>query len=137
MVDVSIIDYALYPPIGLQNSFFVTASPFTYGSHTFTVFNGVTPVATTHGLYVTIDSVPLPWGMDDGWQGPVSENGDRYVPRVGQVVVQHQLGSGLWVTTQYEDIAYNGQMLQWDVALPGRIGLFVEPGCQLQLYYLL
>jgi hypothetical protein len=43
----------------------------------------------------------------------------------------------LWVTTQYEDIAYNGQMLQWDVALPGRIGLFVEPGCQLQLYYLL
>lgn len=137
MPDVSLIDYALFPPLGLQNSFFVTASPFSFGSHTFTTFNGVTPVSTTHGLYVTIDTVPVPWGIQDGWQGPGSESADVYIPRVGQVVVQHQLGSGLWVSTEMIDVNVNGQMLQWQVALPGRIGLFVEPGCELQLYYLL
>jgi hypothetical protein len=24
----------------------------------------------------------------------------------------------------------------WDVALPGRVGLALEPGCTMQLYYL-
>lgn len=136
-VQAGIIDFALHPPLGLLTPHSDTSGPYAGFSNTITAFSGGTvPVANTFGIYVTSDVIPGPWGIIDGWIGPGSESGDLYEPRFGQVVVQHQLASGLWVTTQMEDLHQTGQLILWETALPGRIGLAIAPQCSAQLYYL-
>lgn len=135
-VTSGIIDFALHPPLGLLTPHSDTTGPYSGLGNTLTTFSGTVAVADTFGVYVTSDVVPSPWGVYLGWNGPGSETGDLWVPRIGQLVVQHQLSTGLWVNTQLEDIVQVGQLVLWDVALPGRIGLAAEPGVSMQLYYL-
>lgn len=135
-VTSGIIDFALHPPLGLLTPHSDTSGPYSGLSNTLTTFSGTVPVADTFGVYLTADTVPSPWGLQIGWNGPGSESGDIYVPRIGQIVTQHQLSSGLWVTTQQTDIDQVAQLVLWDMALPGRIGLALEPHCTMQLYYL-
>lgn len=135
-VTSGVIDFALHPPLGLLTPHSDSSGPYTGFSNTLTTFSGSVPVADTYGVYVTSDVVPGPWGIYGGWDGPGSETGDLFQPRIAQLVVQHQLSTGLWVTTQMEDIVQTGQLVLWAEALPGRLGLAAEPGCSVQLYYL-
>jgi len=132
-----IIDFALHPPLGLLSSTLDTGGPFTgYGTRT-TIAGS--PVANTYGMLAVVSgTIPAGLGYYLGWPSDTGLfDGRVYEDRLFQVVVQHQLASGLWVTTQEVNSHKLGEIILWDVALPGRIGYWCLPYVSIDMYKLL
>jgi len=140
-VTQGIIDFALAPPIGVMNTHLDGNGPYASGNHTNTTWlnSGVlSTVANTFGMLVNFNgSIPPKLGLTVGYSdgGLVVE--DVYESRLLQVVIQHQLLSGVWVPTQVEEIFSLPFVMRWVEALPGRVGLYIAPGIAVDLFYLL
>jgi len=137
MVDVGLIDYAFHPPLGTLTPHLVTTGPFPTGNYQFTIFNGVKPVSDTFGLLIRPSTLNPYAGFTDGFvstDGLV--DGNVYDQWLCQVGIQHQLASGAWVLTQLVNVTNPFFPILYEVALPGRIGLYVPPEMAMDIYYL-
>jgi len=139
-----VIDTILHPPIGGLTNKLDTNGPYGAGSHTLTTWNdsGTTrSVSNTFGMLAIVNGTyPPEWGLDLGWNDPITAFGGTYYRgRILQVVVQHQLllGLGGYIDTQIENIFQAGKAMTWNEALPGRIGLYVAPGWSFDLQFLM
>lgn len=144
-VDVGIIQPLLHPPLGFLTTHLDGHGPYS-GNVELSVWSStVGPIYTdlnvsdTFGVYVTINgSIPAGWGFITGWVSDDAQYDEAiYEERLAQIVVQHQLLSGLWVSTQIVELRSFPHAVLWDTALPGRIGLLVAPGLAVDLFYLL
>jgi hypothetical protein len=134
-------DFLYHPPLGLLDLFVDTNGPFT-GNQTITdvhVNGSSRPVRQTYGVVVQVSSpIPPEWGYRKGW---ISADGNseesEFIPPLGQIVIQHQLRGGAWVTTQSEVVVSFPHMLLWTVSLPGRVGILTAPNISFDLLYLL
>jgi len=140
-ITTGIIDFALSPPIGLMNTHLDAAGPYGPGNHTNTTWlDGVTlrNVNDTFGVQLQFNGViPSKLGLTIGYDDGVNVVMDEFDMRLVQLVVQHQLLSGVWVVTQLEDVHAMPLVIRWAEALPGRVGLYVAPGIHVDLFYLL
>jgi len=135
-IPVGVIEQFLHPPVGDLFNHVDSFSPYAAGDHTIVNWgNGgvASPISNTFGILLLQHGVIPPfWGVTFGAAlgGATPFTGDEYLPRIAQVVVQHQLifGLGGWVTTQIVDIFHLATMILWQEALPGRIGLQISPG---------
>lgn len=138
-----LVDLLFHPPLGLVRTALDNFGPYTAGSHELRNFgwdNGVItprPVSQTVGVIAQLNgAIPSGWGFTTGW---VSNDGQSdeasYEPPLAQLVTQHQLLSGLWVTTQRVVIDRFPALLLWEVAAPGRVGLMVAPRLAFDLLY--
>lgn len=137
-------DYLLHPTIGLLKPVLDYYGPYegtvtrTQWSHTPGPVYSPWPVSRTYGVIVDINGViPPKWGSAAGW---VSDDGlydaTQLEPPIVQVVTQHQFPTGRWTTTQSEWLNAAPSLVTWAVNFPGRIGLFVNPGLAVDLFYL-
>lgn len=154
MPDVTqgLIDSLLHPLLGSLSPHLDAAGPYT-GNVTLTTWSSTLgpiftpqPVRDTSGVIVQgFGAIPPGWGLIEGYDDGVDVSADYYHNRFVQVVVQHRLrrttdglvATGPWVTTQLFDVHILPQLILWEVALPGRIGLYTAPGIEVDLYYLM
>jgi len=135
MPDVSVIQQFITPPWGALNIHLDTSGPYS-GNNTLTHFSGVVPTNQTAGLVVVVTPT-IQLGYEIGWESDDAIYDQwEYDARLVQVVVQHQFTGGSWVTTQVENLHTLRSGLKWKEALPGRIGIWVLPGLEADLYYL-
>ena len=131
-----IIDFAFHPPLGLLSPIDGAFGPYT-GNGTLTAFGG-RAVSNTYGVLVTLAAIPAGYGYTVGWvSDDANSNADVYEDVMAQLVVQHQLASGAWVTTQLVNVRNTLTPVLWDVALPGRLGYYTLPGVEIDLLPLL
>lgn len=144
-IDVDIAKQFLHPPIGLLVPHLDYHGPYS-GNVTVTTWS-TTPgpiytnlaVSESFGVLWQVNgSIPVGRGFVNGWASPDGLYEETvYTEPLAQLVVQHQFLSGAWVTTQSAWIrSFPGAML-WQEALPGRVGLLVSPGIELDLFFLL
>lgn len=138
-----LIDFFLHPPIGALSFALDEAGPYT-GRRTLTTWSQgpgpiftSRPVSQSFGVQLQLNGpIPTSWGFTNGW---VSDDGQydesRYTPPLAQLVAQHQLLTGQWVTTNFEIIESFPHTVFWDVAFPGRIGLLIAPHLSFDLFY--
>lgn len=139
-----IIDLATHPPFGWLTNVLDTNGPYGPGSHSLTTWNdsGTTRgVQDSMGVIAIINgSIPAGLGFTFGWDGSPGPlfDGHRYQSRMIQIVVQHQLllGLGGYVNTQIEEQFRIAELHLWDIALPGRLGLYVAPSLHFDLQFL-
>lgn len=138
-----IAELLFHPPISALATARDQFGPYQAGSHELVNWgwdNGViTPrlVSQTVGVIVQLSgSIPIGWGFRQGW---VSNDGQSdessYEPPLAQLVTQHQLRDGSWITTQRAIVDGFPRQLLWEVAAPGRVGLFVAPRLAFDLFY--
>lgn len=140
----SVIESILHPPLGVMGSHLDSNGPYGPGDHELTHWlNGASSVAVanTYGVIPILHgAIPITWGYTIGFS-PSSGifDGWFYFNRLCQVVVQHQLvfGTGAWVNTDVVDSHQAAQLILWSEALPGRIGLHVEPDVAIDLFFLI
>lgn len=139
-----LIDFLLHPPVGALVPKLDGLGPYaglvtlTEWSRTLGPIFTRLPINVTYGVIVQLaGAIPAGWGYTAGW---VSADGQSdtssYTPRLGQLVVQHQFLTGSWVTTQVVEVVSFPQLILWNEALPGRLGLLVAPHISLDLFYL-
>lgn len=140
-----LVDLLFHPPLGIVSTALDHFGPYTAGSHELVNFGwdqGVItprPVSQTVGVIAQLNgAIPQGWGFTTGW---VSNDGQSdessYNPALAQLVTQHRLPNGLWVTTQRVEIDRFPVMLMWEQAAPGRVGLLVAPHLAFDLIYLI
>ena len=136
----SIIQQFLHPPVGVLTSLLDGNGPYS-GIVTLTNWDDAgTPrsVTDSYGVLTQVTVIPPELGFSNGWvhlSDPVT--GEEYEKRLVQIVVQHQLLlGGAFVTTQLLDSHMLSDMVLWEEAFPGRIGLYVLPGVSVDLYFL-
>jgi len=136
-VDVGVIQQFTAPPLGLLGPSLDTRGPFT-GTQTFTDTSDLISLQGTFGVIAILNGAVLPnLGYNEGWtSGDTVFSGQQYEQMVFELVIQHQLFGGAWVTSQLEPSYYLANMVIWRVALPGRVGLYVLPGLAVDLYWL-
>jgi hypothetical protein len=138
VTNVGIIDYALHPPLGLLTSHLDTNGPYIAGTHQLTSFSGTQPVGNTFGVLVRPQLVNAAAGFHDGFVATDGlTDGFIFYDQAIQLATQHQLASGLWVTTQLNNLDNWYTPVLWDVASPGRLQVWVAPKWSFDLYYLL
>lgn len=139
-----LVDFALHPVLSELTPCLDSYGPYEGNTQLEKWYGGPGPVkseqfvSASSGVLVTLNgAVPPEWGYRVGW---VSAGGEvdaaEYVPPLGQVVVLHQLRTGLWVVTQIEAVTRVPLVLMWNVAVPGQLGLLVAPGVKFDLYFL-
>jgi len=136
-----IIDFAFSPPIGVLNPHLDTAGPYGSGNHTLTTWTPsgfpAQPVANTYGVMVQFNgAIPPKLGLIPGYDDGALIVTDFYEFRLVQLVVQHQFLGGAWTVTQIEQLHVLPFTIRWQEATPGRVGLFVLAGIQVDLFYL-
>lgn len=143
-IPTGVIDQFLHPPVGTLTNKLDANGPFGAGSHTLSTWSdaGVSKdVSNTFGcIAIANGAIPIEWGLTLGWNDPVTAAGGTYYEgRVLQVVVQHQLllGLGGYIDTQTFDLNRAFNVMLWEEAFPGRIGLYVAPGWSFDLQFLL
>lgn len=140
-VTQGLIDFALAPPIGVLNAHLDGFGPYGPGNHTLTTWQnaGVTSnVSDTFGLVMQFNgAIPPKLGLTLGYDDGALIVTDEFEMRLVQLVAQHQLLSGAWVVTQIEDIHVLPLTIRWAESLPGRVGLYIAPGINVDLFYLL
>ncbi len=143
---VGVIDQWIAAPLGVLVNWLDGGGPYGPGDHTIYTWTksggaGV-PVAVTYGAIVQINgAIPPKWGYELGctFGGGTPATGEIWQPRVAQLVVQHQvdvLGGGPYVTTQIYNLHTTAGLCMWNVALPGRLGLYVAPDIAVDLQFL-
>ena len=144
-INTGLIDFFLHPPIGAMGMHLDNYGPYS-GNVQLTSWSSTPgpvytplPVSNTFGAVIQLNgAIPAGYGYTLGWYDTLAlYSEDRYDERLVQVVVQHQLLSGSWLSTQVMDVHSFPTFILWDVALPGRIGLYVAPGLSFDLFYLL
>jgi hypothetical protein len=142
---IGVIDQFVSAPLGVLLNWVDGNGPFASGDHTLTDWKkgGVSvPLAITYGVLVIINgAIPPEWGftLGAGLGGSTPFNGESWQPRIAQLVVQHQLnvlGGGPFVTTQITNTFQTGTLVMWNIALPGKLGLYVAPGISVDLQFL-
>ena len=138
-----VIDFFTHPPLVALSTAFDENGPYT-GNNTLTHWGqGPAPIITqrlvsqSFGVVVQLSgAIPISWGFTNGW---VSDDGlydeSSYFPPLGQLVAQHQLRDGSWITTQKVLIDGFPRQMLWDEAFPGRLGLLVAPHIALDLIF--
>lgn len=136
-IDIGVVEQFLTPPLGVLTPHIDTSGPYS-GNQTLSTWSSGVPVANTFGVIWRVNgAIPAELGYKLGWVDPLSINsGEEYEERLVQVVVQHQLLSGAWITTQIEDCYQTSGTIRWKDATPGRLGLYVLPGLAFDLYFL-
>lgn len=144
-INVGIVEQFIHPPLVLLRPHLDYFGPYSGNVElgewaytpgpTFSVRN----VSDTFGVMIQLNgSIPAGWGYTNGWVSDDAQYDEStYDPRLAQLVVQHQLLGGAWVTTQMLEVVEFPRAVLWDVALPGRLGLLVAPGLAFDLFYLL
>lgn len=149
-VVTGVIDSIAFPPLGLLNPVLDTGGPYSFGDHSLSTFTTggafLLPAGTyqVHGTYgviaVVSGAVPLAWGYDIGYDSgtTIGAEGIRYENRFCQLVPLHQVLSGFYLPVDRLDMHYILDSLLWPFRLVGGdlLGLHVEPGIQIDLYYL-
>ncbi len=142
-VTSGIIDTALHPPLGLLTNLLDGNGPYGAGNHELTTWlDGATVrnVSDTFGALVIFNgAIPPKLGRTPGFSPSTGVfDGEVFEDRLIQVVVQHQLllGLGGFVTTNIFDLHAIASLILWSEALPGRLGLYVAPGCSFDLQFL-
>lgn len=136
--DISLIDFALHPPIGVLGPVLDVRGPYYEGSTKITTADGITPVSDTFGAWVWAYTIPPEWGHYVGYNDPLGlgVDMDEYTASWGQLVVLHQFSTGDLVATQTQRFTFIKELLLWDVSLPHEIGLWLAPGWQADIYWL-
>jgi len=136
-VTSGIIDFALHPPLALLTPHLDTVGPFSAGNHQLTTFSGTVPVGDTYGVLVRMSTLNPAAGYTQGFvslDGLV--DGNVYENWLCQIGVQHQMLGGAWALTQLENVVNPFIPVLWQIASPGRIGLYVPPQNAVDVYYL-
>jgi hypothetical protein len=144
-VNTGLIDFLLHPPLGAMGMHLDYYGPYSGNVELTTWSSTAGPIYTAHsvsntfGVIVQLNgSIPAGWGFQLGWTDTLAlYSEDVYEEQLLQLVVQHQLVTGTWVTTESLSIHTFPKLVMWDIALPGRIGLYVAPGLAFDLFYLL
>jgi len=133
---VGVIEQFLHPPLQVLTPYVDTNAPYS-GNVTLTNWSGGA-IANTFGVIANVPGpIPSELGYTIGWEpGGSPQGGSEYEERLFQLVVQHQLASSAWVTTQVIDSHHLGVTVLWDVALPGRLGIYTLPGLSVDLFFL-
>lgn len=107
------------------------------GNHTIIATHTGTPVENTYGCILAASTAPLAWGYQVAYSD-VSEGLDArlYIPWYAQMVAVHRLFDGSPIFSQIAYVQQTIQLLRWEVALPKTIGLYIQPGWEVDLYWL-
>jgi hypothetical protein len=146
----NIIDIVFSPSVGWLRPVLDEAGPFGFGDYTLTQFTSTAGVLLgdpTHNVTGTFGVIvlfagafPSTWSIEFGYDsgGALGHEGDRYTPRLAQVVPQHELIGGFFAPLDYVDIVHIPQVVSWPFRPVGgdRVGLHVTPDCSVDLYYL-
>jgi hypothetical protein len=139
-INVNVGDQFLHPPIGTLRQHLDGNGPYGPGTHTLTTWSldgADHDVSDSFGVLAQVNgAIPSSWGYKDGWVSPDAQyDAQHYYNRICQLVVQQFLG-GAWITTQLLDAQDILVAMLWEVALPGRLGLWVPPALAIDLYFL-
>jgi len=148
-VTTSVVEALTAPPFASLILVLDQSGPYSTGDYTLDTFNtsgafllpaGTYGIGGTYGAIVAARGLfPPGAGVSFGWQDEQTfPFGDVYARRIAQLVLQHFLPiAGKWVTTQLQDIKTLEETVFWPVlVLSGaRVGLHVEPGWSVDLYY--
>lgn len=138
-----VIDFFTRPPLGVMSLALDENGPYT-GNRTLTQWSQgpgpvftQRPVSQSYGVQVQLaGSIPTKWGFTDGWRSDDGQYDESdYFPPLGQLIAQHRLASGQWVTTNKELVSSFPVTTFWNVAFPGRVGLRTAPGISFDLFY--
>jgi hypothetical protein len=134
-VAVGVIEQFLHPPLGALGPSLDTNGPYS-GNVTITAFGGGIATSDTFGVAVIVNgSIPVNLGYNEGWTDPGTLFvGQQYEMMLFQIVVQHQLFGGAWVSDQMLNSYFTANFMLWDSALPGRLGIWTLPGIAVDLY---
>lgn len=138
-----VIDLFTHPPLVTLRPVIDNFGPYSPGSHELRNFGWdmppITPrlVSQTFGIQVQLaGAIPPQWSYTQGW---VSNDGQYeesvYYPPLGYVVAQHQFPNGAWITTTRLTVDRFPIATMWELAYPGRVGLYVSPRVELDLFY--
>jgi hypothetical protein len=140
MPNVGIIDFAFSPPIGILQPFLDGNGPYGFGIHTITTWldGGTTRnVSDTFGVQVQFNGAIAPQlGLTPGYDDGGLIVADVFDMRLVQCVALHQFLSGAWTITQLEDLHVLPITIRWAEALPGKLGLYVSPTVNVDLFFL-
>jgi hypothetical protein len=149
-VDSSVIDAIAFPPLGALAPVLDTGGPYASGDHTLTTFTttgafllpaGTYQVHGTYGLVVVPNgAIPAAWGYDIGYDsgGALGSEGAIYHNRFAQIVPMHQVLTGFYLPLDRLDVHTVPWYTLWPFRLIGgdQLGVHVEPGVAVDLYYL-
>lgn len=96
-------------------------------------------VNQSFGVVVHLNGpIPPGWGYTRAW---VSADGQldttAYSPPLCQVVACHQFPGSYWIPTQNWWVESVPNLVFWEMQQPGKVGLYVLPGLQVDLFWLL
>lgn len=145
-----LIDALAFPPLGSLNPVLDDGGPYATGDYSLSTFTTggafLLPAGTyqVHGTYgvITVPSgaIPAAWGYEIGFDsgGALGNEGWRFFNRFCQLVPMHQLFSGFLLPLDRHDCNFAVDYLLWPFRLIGGdvLGLHVEPGVAVDLYYL-
>lgn len=146
-----IIDTVSTPPLAALQQVLDTGGPYSGGDHVLSTFHtngafvlpsGTYQVNGTYGVLVVASTIPIAAGHVVGFNGIIGgqdKDEDTYLDRIAQIVVYHSLPiTGLYVATQRYDVHHTFDLNLWQpYLLTGSvIGLHVQPGFAVDLYYL-
>lgn len=128
-----IIDLYFHPALGVLNAQLSPLAPFE-GDETLTQPD-LTPGRVCYGVVVEVTDIPIELGRVIGWTSSDGvPYGYEWPEGLVQVVVQHQLLSGDYVTTQQEWVNGEVGLVLFDVSLPARVGFHGTPGVVFNVY---
>lgn len=140
MVNVGIIDVISNLPLGILTPRLDGNGPYGPGNHIISTWDdsGTTRnVSDTFGAIVQINGTINPhWGTIQGFNDGGSVDLTLYEFRITQFAAMHQMLGGAWVASQVVDVFYAPALFRWAEALPGRVGLFVTPTWNVDLFFL-
>lgn len=132
-----IIESLLHPPINVLSVHLDTSGPYS-GNNTIYALGGGRDVDAYFGLYVRTVTIPPGLGLLDGYVDDVGEvDMAEYIDRLWQVVVQGTLFGGAIVANQVVDGHTADGLIVFEHLLPAKIGLYVLPFVEVDLYGLL
>jgi hypothetical protein len=94
-------------------------------------------VSDTFGCIVEINgAIAVELGRTPGFSDGGTVDLETYEDRICQFSVMHQMLGGAWIATQVADLYIAPTLFRWVEALPGRVGLYVDPTWSIDLYFL-
>lgn len=145
-----VVDSLVSPEFATLQYVLDEAGPFPTGDYTrdhfttsgaFLLPAGDYDIGGTYGAIVAVaGAIPPSAGLRFGWQDALTFPwGDVYDPRICQIVLQHFLPiPARYVTTLMQDCASLDTLITWPVLIGSgaRVGLHVEPGWSVDLYFM-
>lgn len=140
MPNVGIIDTISTLPLGLLTPRIDTNGPYTAGNWIISTWNdsGTTRnVSDSFGVILDINGAIAPaLGREQGFSDGGSVDLTKFELRITQFAALHQMLGGAWIASQVADVFIMPALYRWAEALPGRVGLYVTPTWNVDLYFL-